>query len=330
MGNAFAGEIDFYSYVMTSPFGFIGHTCSLITFSSKTLRVNSTGFLFIFLTLSDLLYLFFFICDFLQDISVPMLRREELCRCRAFVLNVSSVTSAWLLVLIAIDRLIRVRFPFRHARLCTRKMIACVTVVICICAMVFTYHVLQPEFAFASRTSGRCGPMRSPPTDYSTFYYNIWPTLQLIVTYVLPSICMIFILIGIYTKMRERQAVVAGVTRREKQQRQMLILMISSVAWFVICTLPCGIFRIVTQRSGITPSTLLITDILEIFRNMNYCYNFYIHCLTSQLFRKTFIQQLKRFAIYCKRQHGHENTAVYPLTTIIRPRALQTTNGQNH
>lgn len=330
MGNSFAGEIDFYSYIMTSPFGFIGHTCSLITFSSKTLRVTSIGFLFICLTISDLLYLFFFICDFLQDINVSILRSEELCRSRAFVINFSSVTSAWLLVLIAIDRLIRIRFPFRHARLCTRKMAACMTAMICLYAIVFTYHVLQRHFAFSSRTSIRCGPVRSPPTEYSIFYYNTWPTLQLIVTYVLPGTLMILILIGIYTKMRERQTVFVGLTRREKQQRQMLILMISSVAWFLICTLPCGIFRIITQRSGITPSTLLVTDILEIFRNMNYCYNFYIHCLTSQLFRNTFIQQCKRFPTWCKRRRGLDNTTVYPLTTVIRPRVLPTANEQTY
>lgn len=266
MGNITPSAVYAYAYVAMAPFGFLGHTCSLITFSSKTLRTTSTGFLFIFLTLSDTLYISVMIPDFLQEISIQIVRSEELCRFRTFALNFSTVTSAWILVLIAIDRLVRVRFPFRQARLCTRKVAACMIATVCICSTVFTYHVLEPQFAFGSLTSSRCGTVRSPPTTYSIFYYNTWPILQLIFTYVLPSILMAGFLMGVYSKMHEQQTMVAGSSRREKQQRQMLILMISSVSWFVFCTLPYGTFRIIVQRIGSTVTISWISHILNVCR----------------------------------------------------------------
>ena len=321
------GYVNAYGLLAMSPFGFIGHTCSLVTFSSKTLRTTSTGFLFILLTLCDILYLSIMVPELMQELGTEILRSEVLCRSRPFIFNTSTVISAWLLVLIAIDRLIRVRFPFQQAQLCTRKVAACMTAVVCICAAVFTYHVLQPEFTFTNPITSRCGPNRTNPTSYSIFYYNTWPILQLIFTYVLPSICMSLFLIGVYSKMRQQQTVAVASLRREKQQRQMLILMISSVVWFIICTLPYGTFRIILQRIPSTSTTSLVSNILNILRNMNYCFNFYLHCLTSQLFRSTFIQQFKRFTMWSKRRVGYDSTVIHPMTTItVRARGLPTTN----
>lgn len=326
MGSTFVNDIDFYGYIFATPLGFVGHACSLITFLSKTLRITSVGFLFICLTISDVLYLSMSTYEFLQDVDVPVLRSEHVCRFYTFILNFSTFTSAWLLVLIAIDRLVRVRFPFRQGRLCTRKVAAIMATFICICATVYTHHVLQPEFAFTSRTGNRCGPLRSPPTTYSIFYTNVWPIIQLVFTYILPSVSIIFSVIGIYSKMRVRQNAVVASMRREKQQRQMLILMISSVTWFIVCTLPFGLFRIVTQRTESTSVIRVIDDVLDVLRNMNYCFNFYIHCLTSELFRKTFIEQLKRIAMRFNIRIGQDNNAIHPLQTLVRPQTLRMTN----
>ena len=325
MASTFAHDIDFYTYAITSPFGFLGQICSLITFSSKSLRITSTGFLFIVLTLSDASYLLISIYDFLEDLDLPMLTSEHICRLVTFIQNFSTVASAWFLVLIAMDRLVRVRFPFRQARLCTRKVAAYMTTLVCICATLFTHHVLGPEFGFSNRRRNRCGLPRSPVTTYSNFYFNIWPILQLLFTYVLPGILMILCLIGVYYKIRRRRTIFVASVRRERQQRQMLVLMISSVSWFLICTLPYGTFRMVTQRIESTPSIRLISDILQIFRNMNYCFNFYIYCLTSHLFRKAFVQQIQQFTMCCKKQLGYNDATIHPLPTILKPRVLTTT-----
>jgi hypothetical protein len=314
--------ILFYGYLFTAPVGFIGHICSLITFLSKTLRVSSIGILFIFLTLSDALYLLIFIRDFIViSVEVSTLQNTDLCRFRTFILNFSTFTSSWVLVLIATDRLVRTRFPYRQARFCTRKVAAWSLAILCVCSALLTSHVLQPEFTFKTPGSNLCGPARSPPTCYSIFYYNTWPILQLFITYLIPICWMIFCLIGICSKVRVQATLVIASTRRENLQRQMLILMISSVTCFAITTLPSAIYRIVYFYVGDSSSNLLETNTLMDILNMNSSYNFYLHCLASRLFRETFIQRLKRFYLWCKRQRGGDNN-IYSLATVARQHTL--------
>jgi hypothetical protein len=318
MTSTVASGILFYSYLFTAPLGFSGHTCSLITFLSKTLRHTSTGFLFIFLTLSDALYLFIFIRDYLVIAAqVPTLETAQLCRFRTFILNFSTVTSSWILVLIATDRLVRARFPYRQAQVCVRKVAAWSLSVVCVCSAFFTCHVLRPEFAFTTPGGNRCGPASSPPTSYSIFYYNFWPALQLSITYLFPTFLMFFCLIGVYSKVRVQRNLARVLTRKENLQRQMLILMISSVTCFAISTLPSAMYRIYYVSVVNAAPSLLMTNILNSLLNINFSCNFYLNCLTSRLFRKTFIQQLKQFHLWCKRQIRQDNN-VYPLMAIAR------------
>jgi hypothetical protein len=60
--------IRFYQigYSFTFLLGFISNTASLFTFSRPTLRKISTGCLFIVLAISDILYLFICIFDYLE------------------------------------------------------------------------------------------------------------------------------------------------------------------------------------------------------------------------------------------------------------------------
>ena len=324
MSAAVGQAIGFYGYWLTSPLGFLGHICSLITFSSKTLRQTSTGVLFICLTISDILYLSISIRDFITFTAKwPTIQNVYLCRVRTFIVSFSTVTSAWLLVLIALDRWVRAHFPHRQARLCTPKVAACFVAVMSVCSTLFACHVLQPEFTFTAPGSALCGPPRSPSTSYSVFYYDTWPILQLPVTYLIPSFVMIICSLNVYSKVRTQRTLLAASIRKERMQRQMLILMISSVVCFAVCTIPYAIYRIVYLRSAANTISPIVTNTVSTLMNSNYCYNFYIHCLTSHLFRETCLQQLKRVAsAWYRRQRRNGTNTVHPLSTLTKPGTL--------
>ena len=170
MTSTAAQAIGFYGYIFSTPFGFLGHICSIITFSSEDLRRTSTGLLFIFLAFSDLLYLFISIRDFIAiTLELPSIRNDHLCRFREFTSNFAAFTSSWLLVLISIDRLIRARFPHQAARICTQKSAFRLILLVCICSIAFTSHVLQPGFSYTDLASHWCGPPASSSTPYSFF-----------------------------------------------------------------------------------------------------------------------------------------------------------------
>lgn len=322
MSSPTAQSVGLYGYMFTFPLGFIGHIFSLVTFSAYTLRTTSTGFLFLCLTLSDIVYQLMSIHDFVvQVLRLSTFKSEYLCRFRTFILNFSTFSSSWILVLITMDRLVRVRLPHQQKRICTPRVAALSIVIICICSIGFTSHVLLSEFGFSNPISKLCGPNRTSMTIYSIFYFNTLPILQLIITYLLPSCIMIISLIFIRTIIGLQQNQFVRSRRREKVEQQMFILMFSSIICFSICTLSYSIHRIVYQRSEVTSQTQLEIAILTIFLNINYCYNFYIHCLTSNLFRHKFIEQIR--LVFITRNRPYNNT-VFPFSTVTAPHRLPT------
>jgi hypothetical protein len=181
------------------PLDFIGHVCSRITFSSHQLRVTSIGLLFLFLTISDAIYLPMTIYDFITIfLQLPIVPSAYLCRFRTFILK----------------------------------------------------------------------------------------TLQLIVTHFIPVYLIIMFLTGIHFKLRGQRNRVAVSTRRERSQRQMLILMISSVVYFSVCTLPYSLIRAVTIPLGSGSVNGFVVSIWSLLLTANFSYNFFIHCLMSHLFRE--------------------------------------------
>jgi hypothetical protein len=129
---------------------------------------------------------------------------------------------------------------------------------------------------------------------------------------------MIICSICIHRKMSLQQNLVATSNRREKLQRQMAILLFASITSFALCTLPYVAFRIYNTQAPTSSANTLTVSALTVFLNMNYSFNFYIHCVTSKLFREKFVEQSKRLVSYCKGQRGRINNAVYPLATLAR------------
>jgi hypothetical protein len=178
-----SSPITLYNLMVIYSLGFTGHICSLITFSSKQLRVTSTGLLFVCLGISDALYLSMTIYDFITiTLHLPIMPSAYLCRFRTFIQNFSSITSTWLLVLISIDRFVGACFPYQQARACTRKKAWYSVAVICACSTMFTCRVLLSDFEYANVMMRFCGVPHSNPLFYAIFYFNTRSTLQLIVT----------------------------------------------------------------------------------------------------------------------------------------------------
>lgn len=103
-------------YIVTFILGLTGHSCSLLTFSQRQLHATSATLFFLSITIFDVMYLFMSLYDFiLINIGAPQLSPYyiSLCRFRTFIMDFAQTTSAWLLVCIAFDRLIRAVLPHR-------------------------------------------------------------------------------------------------------------------------------------------------------------------------------------------------------------------------
>ncbi|CAF4344572.1 unnamed protein product, partial [Adineta steineri] len=90
--------------------------------------------------------------------------------------------------------------------------------------------------------------------------------------------------------------------RQARLHRQMLILMISSIMIFFVTTLPVnlrqivGAYEVSTGQNTDINKIVSDTAILTVLLSLNYTINFYVHCLTSKLFRDEFIKIIYRLA----------------------------------
>jgi hypothetical protein len=171
-------NLALYGYILLFLFGFFGHINSIIIFLRRTLRSVSTSCLFICVTISDIIYLSVCIYDFLYtgiglspvDSQTNPDLSNALCRFRSFIQSVAMCSSAWLLLTIAIDRWLRIRFPFKVKKFCTIRRILLGVLVVLICAIALNSHLLLSSFGSLSGTN-ICGPVVS--TTYSFFYRQV-------------------------------------------------------------------------------------------------------------------------------------------------------------
>ncbi|UJR09788.1 hypothetical protein I4U23_014015 [Adineta vaga] len=103
-------------------FGYTGCLLSIITFSSRKLRHHSTGFLFLIMAFVDIFNLFASLQYFLDVIYQINVFGISIHWCRFFtIINYELYFGfSWIFVFISLDRWIKVEWPTRSQRLCTR------------------------------------------------------------------------------------------------------------------------------------------------------------------------------------------------------------------
>lgn len=164
--------------------GFTGNLASIVTFMRPTLRVTSTAFLFATVAVSDTIYLLVSVFDFVEvgitQGPIFLSSYDNLCRFRWYTKGLMQFCSAWLLVIIAIDRWLRARFPFKTNTWCTRRNALIFMILVLVVGAGLHSHMLNAEF-FGKRYPGiateACGPTGSL-RSYRVFYFSQWPYIQ--------------------------------------------------------------------------------------------------------------------------------------------------------
>ena len=171
-------NLALYGYIILFLFGFFGHINSIIIFLRRTLRSTSTSSLFICVAISESIYLLVCMYDFLYTgLGLTYISQATntnvanvLCRFRSFIQAIAMCSSAWLLLSIAIDRWLRIRFPFKVRKLCTTKRALFGAMIILLCAIALNSHLLTSSLGNLSGIN-LCGPISS--TQYSFFFRSV-------------------------------------------------------------------------------------------------------------------------------------------------------------
>jgi hypothetical protein len=93
-------------------------------------------------------------------------------------MNMTQLASAWILVLVSLDRWIRTRFPFKSGSICTPKKALIAVAVLLVIDIGLHSHMLTSMFGMLipGYVNGACGPALS--SNYFVFYYYVWLTIQ--------------------------------------------------------------------------------------------------------------------------------------------------------
>jgi hypothetical protein len=164
--------------------GFIGNLASIATFMRPTLRVTSTGFLFLILAPSDIVFLLVSIFDFIEvgltQGPILLAYYDSLCRFRWYLKGFIQFFSAWILLLVTIDRWLRTRFPFKANRWCTRRNAAVAVMFVVIISTCLHSHMLSAKLfggLLPGIATSACGPA-ALMSSYASFYFSDWPFIQ--------------------------------------------------------------------------------------------------------------------------------------------------------
>ncbi|CAF1091633.1 unnamed protein product [Rotaria sp. Silwood1] len=295
-------NIALFGYALLFILGSFGHTNSFLIFLRPILRHISTSCLFIALTISDSVYLLVSIYDFINTglkIRDTSLNASAMCRFRNYIQWIAMCCNAWLLVAIAIDRWIRIRFPYKSKQYCTPRNVLIITIIIIIFFAGFNAHVLEADYGqLPAGIMTVCGPKPTNPI-YNTFVRQIWPTLFSCIQTIFPAILMIIFSIDTFRRLA-RQTTIQNTNRARRRvqlDNQMLLIMLATIVLFVATTLPLGLFNILLTpvlRGPMNQIQLLqLSSIVMFIAAINHTLDFYIHCLTSRLFRQEFLQIFK-------------------------------------
>ncbi|CAF0917633.1 unnamed protein product [Adineta steineri] len=290
-------HVALYGYSILFIFGFFGHATTITIFLRRTLRSVSTSCLFVCMTISDIVYLItcFYQYIFL-GLGVPTTNTSLmnlLCRIYTYIQYFSMCCTAWLLLTITIDRWLRIRFPFRVKQLCTRRRVLIGACVIVNCSTLLNFHLAFPSTGVVPGSTA-CAIGSSASATYQYFYSNIWPILLTSLQIILPTIFLLTLSINIFIRLRRQQQQQQRLKqgRRAFLDRQMLIIMLTSIFLFFITQIPLSLFNILmiyVLRPRLSLQQQLEFNTISIFlASINYSASFYIHCLSSRLFRTEF------------------------------------------
>ncbi|CAF1664677.1 unnamed protein product, partial [Adineta steineri] len=238
--------------------GFSGNFASLVTFMSPVLRVTSTGFLFFMVAISDMLYLMVSIFEFVEVgiVQGPIFLSvyDSVCRFRWFSKGFIRFCSAWFLVLIAIDRWLRARFPFKVNQWCTRRNALITVLFTSVLGVGLHGHMLSAQLFggyFPGIPSLACGALNQS-FFYLRFFFTQWPIIQITFISIIPVLLILASSINIYLIIhKEKNRIQPIITsnhahrRQTRLQRNMLLLMISSAILFSSTTLPISVCQII-------------------------------------------------------------------------------------
>lgn len=289
-------------------FGTFGNVLNIVILSRKALRKFSTSMYLLFLAGSDMTNL---VVSLLADAATAFKLfniihlNDTSCKIIEWILYTSGLLSVWLLVMITIERLLAIKYPFTAKQKMTPKFafIACISLFTI--SGFFTGHLLVGnrivQFETLQQKSNNASVIVTEvfctqvPESHRQFYNDYWSLMIFTFVGIIPVIIIVTgnVIIAV-TVIKVRQTVLPNIQQRIVAQnihKTPTKLLFALTAMFLCTTLPFSIYLInldYTQEvDGHNLSKYqLITVCAYCSVWCNYSFNFLLYFMNGRLFKK--------------------------------------------
>ena len=312
-----------------SPFiillGTIGNVI-IIAASRKNFKRSPISFLLTVLGIADLIVLFssllrwwvYYAMDKKFDYGSTS---PFLCAVHKCFAHFGSHMSAWMLVTIAVQRTLSVRFPFRARQFCTMKSTASLVLTVTLLCFALDSHFLYHKWT-TSDTYIHFGNKHiyygctQSSTDYSYFLVVVWPQLDFIMSAALPFFLLIttnsfliYYLIKQQKSIQNLTNVIYPANDRMNQQRSITVMLVTNSLMFLILSTPVHIWYIGRPFWYDGSETFeCVEAIVYLLWYSNYGMNLYLFCSSSPPFRKKTFDFLRQCL---SRSNIHQVPVIY-------------------
>lgn len=282
--------------------GTIGNVfCILILVRKSQRRHTATVIYLVALSLNDLASLYTGLLRhwILMTFEIDIRHFSELgCKFHMWMVYNSLDTSAWILVIVTLERVGLVWLPLETKSHCNKKTAVIVLISVIGSIMLVNSHILYGlgDVVKVENNLTISQPCFFESKTYQNFHMNVWPWIDLVKFNAIPcsiiSIGNIYIIANVYKRNRRFTSRVAPLgTHNSSKVQSLTVTLIALNTAFLVSTTPVSVYLALydTWSSNATTYTnarlTLAWAIVNQFMFANNAVNFLLYCFTGKNFR---------------------------------------------
>ena len=290
--NKIGTFISIYYYPVFIPVGLVGNTLSFLVMIKRNNRKMSTCIYMAAISININIMMYMTCHDYL--VAVVQTHKWYLLECKflAFVALFALQNCTFLVVAMALDKYIAVKWPHRAATYSTPRKAKLITVGVYVC--VFIYNI--PHFFLSSVIGGQCFNF-----GISNVFSRVYSWLSFVLNAIIPFTMLIYMNIVIVKAVRESRKLFrvdertdmsvdtrhTSMKNAENQLTKMLLLVTTLFLILLFPTYFRFIYMVFVKQD--TPveyaKSMLLIQITALLYISNSGINFFLYCISGQKFR---------------------------------------------
>ena len=295
-----------YVWIWASPtifvIGFLGNSLSLAVFRRIGFCRSPTNvYLSCIATADNGVLLLGLLPQWLEESGFIVLHElcPMACKISYFCKFTSGDTAIWLLAAFTVDRAIAVRFPLRNSLAWRSRSVSALCSCVLACACAKNVHVFWTRGAVVDAVTGELISTCDRVPGYEYFEAYVRPWIAFSVVNVAPLIIILIcnaVIVRVLIRYHDRQRKNTILSNVERNFRQTTVMCLAVSVVFFVCVTPYFallIGRPYWKAAVSDRSALNVTEAVNnILLYMNHSCNFFMYCLTGNVFRKELLAMI--------------------------------------